>query len=1109
MAKQIKLGFDKVPAPITTQYPQLLDIRGNPLFDEAGNPLLTEEEYELGVFNRAENATSVHANNPPSNAVPVVEQFPEQSEVSTTLLGVSRAEVQLSLLSDVSTYGLDRDVWNYYTFVGFTSYPSEWYNRKNPVFGNRHRPKFVEDTNEQTLYLKHYPVQYTYPFGPRWERSGRYNANLFEDYKRFVCLGKYLYSKYINQGYEVFAKTNFLSDYIKILKTDEETYVLGDELSLVEDLKTNPNGFTDFGLFFDIDYGDDLNIAFEEVERFTLFWEKMRRRIVTFPDGYETSAEYDEIIKYLIDNTRPGYGTNRESFAILESRKSFRYQPGRISGFTFGLRAKTDLSSTNNYIEWGAANETDQYMFQIVGPNLRIVRRSVVPLPDSLLQRMGLSPSDARTVYPVGLDATAPHQELIIPKEKFNGDPLDGTGRSGYNITFEQVTMYKIEFSWYGAIGAKFYAYVPAGNGEARWVLLHTLVIENGSGQPIMKNPELKFKYMVYSNRTDGVVEPFYVYKYGASYYIDGGDEETYTMSTALSDVKQITERTPLIGILPKNEISSSYLAVQNRNYKKLYPSTISVSSDKFTRVDIEEIQGSPQGFHFHYAPNLVNGIGPKSRDITLKFNPTRDRILIANTAIDEFTDEDHEAKVIADGVYNTYIGFDGNSDSADILRRRNYRFGYGISSVENDGSDLALDDQTLKGNGEIFEPGLGEDFDARLSKYDFVASTVPISESQFKIHFLNTTPRDGRHAADFAISITPDKPVLNANNELVFERGVSNFVEYSLDENVFVDWAQSTESRNILGITNGEWEPRYGERFDANPLFGSIGGPGGGRISSITGRITVNSYAVSSYSLNPETGTYKLVFPSRPDVIFDALEEDGVTAEVGVNGLPTGVFYTAPFGTEIIDNENRFFVHIDADVSSFGDVTQLGVQTKSISLGSAWELISYDRNGNQRFIDHANWVFTRATVFNIEPVYLVIGMRDNSRINGIVVEQIDKNGSYTHIPKFLIGASSNIELETVAGESDLLSPSNFTFENRLSGARFDTQTQQPMRPGTKLYSILVPPNEATQIDLDDIFGPDRKALMTGLYNNRAIFFTATSLDGVGNAEMTVTVRER
>jgi hypothetical protein len=62
MPKQIKIGYDKVPSPVTTQFPQLVDIQGSRLFDAAGNPLRTQEPGFLDAFNNAENSLSLVAN---------------------------------------------------------------------------------------------------------------------------------------------------------------------------------------------------------------------------------------------------------------------------------------------------------------------------------------------------------------------------------------------------------------------------------------------------------------------------------------------------------------------------------------------------------------------------------------------------------------------------------------------------------------------------------------------------------------------------------------------------------------------------------------------------------------------------------------------------------------------------------------------------------------------------------------------------------------------------------------------------------------------------------------------------------------------------------------
>ena len=144
MPKQIKIGLDKVPAPVTKQYTQLIDIEGSKLTDSAGNPIVTEEEATLGSFSSSATALSIFTNNVGiKQAIPVIERFGETSEVSSSLLGVPRSEEQLALFADVATYGLDEDNWNYYTYSNAT-YPGEWYRKENPIFGRRSNPTFNE-----------------------------------------------------------------------------------------------------------------------------------------------------------------------------------------------------------------------------------------------------------------------------------------------------------------------------------------------------------------------------------------------------------------------------------------------------------------------------------------------------------------------------------------------------------------------------------------------------------------------------------------------------------------------------------------------------------------------------------------------------------------------------------------------------------------------------------------------------------------------------------------------------------------------------------------------------------------------------------------------------
>ena len=173
--------------------------------------------------------------------------------------------------------------------------------------------------------------------------------------------------------------------------------------------------------------------------------------------------------------------------------------------------------------------------------------------------------------------------EYRVPRSRFSGDRLDNAtdnllysdvtaeNRAGSNVTdsvgaliqdtsiwdleFDKVTMYKIEFSWYGAVGALFLAYVPVGAGEARWVRVHHLRASNQLKGSSLGNATLPITYMVYggggsqrygyfdSKRTNTSFQygssSEHIIKYGASYYIDGGDRGTVKLFSHGTDSGQ------------------------------------------------------------------------------------------------------------------------------------------------------------------------------------------------------------------------------------------------------------------------------------------------------------------------------------------------------------------------------------------------------------------------------------------------------------------------------------------------------------------------------------------------------------------------------------------
>jgi hypothetical protein len=129
---------------------------------------------------------------------------------------------------------------------------------------------------------------------------------------------------------------------------------------------------------------------------------------------------------------------------------------------------------------------------------------------------------------------------INLPGQKIKtADNEDLTSISAYNIDFTKVTMWKIEFSWYGAVGAIFLCYVPVGNNTARWVRVHHIRASNQHSVASLGNATLPITYLTHGGAESGLESTDIgntLVKYGASYYIDGGDKGTVRLLSKASD---------------------------------------------------------------------------------------------------------------------------------------------------------------------------------------------------------------------------------------------------------------------------------------------------------------------------------------------------------------------------------------------------------------------------------------------------------------------------------------------------------------------------------------------------------------------------------------------
>ena len=365
------------------------------------------------------------------------------------------------------------------------------------------------------------------------------------------------------------------------------------------------------------------------------------------------------------------------NWEILSSKRFFRYQPGRVSAATFGVRTNITDKSTD-VKKFGAFDKRDGYYIEVQGGaqtsisdkefNLYCVRRSSAfqsneigirtantadgdrgtAGTDLVIVRAGLTyihaglfdlslrgvgvtiagnaSSNGTVSASPGLSFTVLPEyqytyEYRVPRKYFSHDRLDGQNYTQYysdrtpglssftlsiagsadlpsvtytngstvedvnndpvkkqsvwDIDFSKVTMFKIEYSWYGAVGGHFLAYVPDATttGEARWVRMHHIRASNQLTSPSLSNPTLPLSYLVQKGST---ITENSIYKYGASYYIDGGDKGTIVARSQsnTADRAVTVSGTTLLALRTRNTINSI------RNRMQVYPTRLGIGTD-------------------------------------------------------------------------------------------------------------------------------------------------------------------------------------------------------------------------------------------------------------------------------------------------------------------------------------------------------------------------------------------------------------------------------------------------------------------------------------------------------------------------------------------------
>ena len=1169
-----------------------------------------------------ENVKFIRTNNiiyEADNVLKVAEVFPETSEVSSTLLGVPRAEVQLSLFSNVSSYGIEKNDWEEYQYNGGNS-KRNWEERVNAIYGEKYMAKIEEETQESAIKLSAFPVSFSFPYGPLYKKIGVYNPEFFPQYLRFIQLGNaaYKYFSRTDNSYSASFAQKFLNE--SDVRVENEDVVYSKVPGEIEDFRE----------------------AFAKIDIWTETWRSLQSKLLLNPVTQQNMGLGD-LVELLTsqgvadvprEDTRPGYRNDLYRYSAIQSRRVFRYQPGRISGFTFGLRCASEITG-GIALEWGIANATDQYLFNVYANRLSIIRRSTVPLSNDVLIRNGLDPtkvSDVRingedffgTVQPRVAsgdpfdvtDGAGPfankrerderarkYYTVRIDRDDFNGDPLNGNGPSGYTVEVDKVTMWKIEFGWYGAIGARFYAYIPSGTGEARWVTLHTLVIENQLGEPCLRDSYFRFKYALNSVNNNSIYSPQFVYKYGASYYIDGGDEGTtqiYSVDTGQKPKTVTNNERTIFGLRPRdNFVSSTARAlsadteidddgnIEIANRRLILPTKISLSSDILSEVKVRTCTGC-QGHGHVYTPGVINTYNSTnamlSREVELRFTGDPDNNTIEiwpNTVTDPssatpetpyvgvtsyFTEDDIGSKLVAPSIFNAYITSLTDTNIDPVNGKKYYKFakvhGWGPGFDGYPNYNLSTDDETggrsiggarvidygasgINGNVETEIPvGAATIYPhkVRLSSYHDVhfASDQELTGSEIKIQFINPDQRDGissyrsnTHWADCMIGVTNKKPTVGGLGLVGWSDSVVPWKDYTTEGAIsgsgtttilpnsnilFGEHTHTHGGMNVDGLEESEkWAPTdFRVRMGEDVRIPKIASPSGGRCSSITIKVSEKLdlgtnliFVTISGDKDPngndvEDGdgdNYFLIAEKDVGTFSNAINDwtggqvviadsDGEPKDITLN-----VFFKQRNHEEITlatsDYRGGRFIRISGPLSETTNIKILG---KIVTL-----------EGNRLGPISPTKIFTYA----VYPLYLVGKLRDNSRINNIVIRE--KNGSFTKTtsPKLYISQNSNGSIDTVntvvdgvliQALNDSTPPPNFEPIDSLSSALVDSQNLRPVRQSVIRDTFYVGENQTKEVDLSKTFGVDRNVITPDNTNTEVTFVTVKEVSTSKNS---------
>lgn len=433
---------------------------------------------------------------PPSSSIPVtlsttddlvlnVKQSQPETEVALSLLGIPRAETTLGVFSDVTTYGIDTEIWSFF--------PEVW----TPYFGRGgHGVRFLENRSAGLIEAPAGKYAFlntkrAFPYLPGRVSSSTFGLRCAFENRTTISSSEYvaISGRYAAMPIKPIRKWGQYSDkngyYFEIKGLGD-----GDNFSVVRRSDGIPKVFFEENLVNTGNSNNDYVISGEIITR--------------APSGvFVDDLQYTHAV------------INDQSMEVPQNT------PNSVAVYVPGL-------NINKYVK-----QENALVYEYRVPRSWFNFDQLNGLPSNQMYY-----SDVITINNV---KRLPGQVIA--------DTFDASVRS---IEFDKVTMYKSEYSWYGAIGCIFLTYVPVLEGTARWVKMHYLRGSNQLSFPTLGNPYLPMRFYVQNPAGNFYNEG--IEKYGASYFIDGADKGSVRVFSALSE----GGRKVFTGTAPINTINTT-----------------------------------------------------------------------------------------------------------------------------------------------------------------------------------------------------------------------------------------------------------------------------------------------------------------------------------------------------------------------------------------------------------------------------------------------------------------------------------------------------------------------------------------------------------------------